>query len=92
MRIADEVQRLPAEMPVYSYNLNAPSISFYSGKPYRILLNAEGAAVVSTTTAPYAIVMRSESASDLAQLEGVIPYIDQGGYLMYIITPGSKRN
>jgi hypothetical protein len=92
MRIADEVQRLPAGMAVYSYNLNAPSISFYSGKPYRILLNDEGAAVVSTATTPYAIVMRSESARDLAQLEGVIPYIDQGGYLMYIITPDSKRH
>ncbi len=92
MRIADEVQRLPAGVPVYSYNLNAPSISFYSGKPYRILLNDEGAAVVSTATAPYAMVMRSESASDIAQLEGITPYIDQGGYLMYIITPDSKRH
>ncbi|MFC1567844.1 ArnT family glycosyltransferase, partial [Pseudomonadota bacterium] len=34
MRIAEAVQNLPVEIPVYSYNLNAPSISFYSGKPY----------------------------------------------------------
>ncbi|MCF7822075.1 MAG: glycosyltransferase family 39 protein [Mariprofundaceae bacterium] len=92
MRIADEVQRLPAGVPVYSYNLNAPSISFYSGKPYRILLNNEGTAVVSTATAPYALVMRSESAGDIARLEGIVPHIDQGGYLMYIITPDSKRH
>jgi len=91
MKIAEEVQKLPEEMAVYSYNLNAPSISFYAKRSYRILLNREGAETVSSATAPYALIMRSESARDIPQLEAVTPHIDQGGYLMYIVSPDSKR-
>ncbi|MDT8375669.1 MAG: glycosyltransferase family 39 protein [Mariprofundaceae bacterium] len=92
MRIAEAVRELPGDMAVYSYNLNAPSISFYSGRSYSILLNRQGAEAVSAATAPYAVVMRSESAGDIARLENIAPHINQGGYLMYIVTPDSKRH
>jgi len=91
MRIADEVRALPDTTPIYSYNLNAPSISFYANRSYKVLLNSEGPETISTATPPYAVIMRSESARDIPQLEGLLPHIDQGGYLMYLITPDSNR-
>ena len=92
MRIADEVRALPENMPVYSYNLNAPSVSFYANRSYRILLNSEGPETIGATTPPYVVIMRSESARDIPQLQDVLPHIDQGGYLMYLITPDSNRD
>ncbi len=36
MAIAERIRQLPAPAPVYSLALNAPSISFYAGRNYRI--------------------------------------------------------
>ena len=91
MHIAEAIRDLPADMPVYSYNLNAPSVSFYAGRNYTIMLSAKGAAKLAATPRPYALMMRSESRGDLSRalpwLAGATPLIEQGGYLLYVLRP-----
>ncbi len=91
MRIAEAVKALPQETPVYSYNLNYPSVSFYAGRNYEILLGDAGLKKLAQNHRPYALIMRSESRSSVAHLQRVTPTISQGGFLMYLITPDSKR-
>jgi len=87
MKIAELVSSLPAEMVFYSYNLNAPSASFYAGRNYQLQLNAAGSAELSAIPRPFALMMRSESLPELPWLAGVQPQINQGGFLLYILTP-----
>ncbi len=92
MRIAEAVKQLPGEMHIYSYNLNAPSISFYAQRPYHIMLGQESERVLAAIKEPHAVIMRSESLKDLKHLHGLTPAINQGGFLMYVVTPDSKRS
>jgi len=92
MKIAAAVKQLPADMPIYNYNLNnAPSISFYAQRPYQVVLGQAGEKMLSAIKKPHAIVMRSESLKLLKHLHGTAPAINQGGYLLYVITPDSKQ-
>jgi 4-amino-4-deoxy-L-arabinose transferase-like glycosyltransferase len=90
MRIAAELRGLPAAMPVYSYNLNAPSISFYAGRNYRIALNQKGIAKMQEEHGPYAVILRSEATAQLPMLTRGTVRVDRGGYLLYTIDPASK--
>jgi len=85
MKIAGVVASLPAEMPFYSYNLNAPSASFYAGRNYKLVLNQPGSAQLAATPRPFALMLRSESLPELPWLAGIQPQIDQGGYLLFIL-------
>lgn len=89
MKIAERVKQLPDDMPIYSYNLNAPSVSFYSQRSFRIILG-DGKELKRLDT-PHAVIMRSEAYQSLPYLQGYLPAIEQGGYLLYIISPDSKR-
>ena len=91
MNIAAAVKQLPADMPVYSYSLNAPSISFYAQRSYEIILGEGGEKRLADLDKPHAVIMRSESLEYLPYLNRMSPAIDQGGYLMYIVTPDSKK-
>ncbi len=86
MTIAALLQQLPADMPIYSYNLNAPSISFYARRSYQIIHGGDILPFQKVRGA-YVVVMRRESLADLPFLEQRAPRIDQGGYLLYIIKP-----
>ncbi|TLS66941.1 glycosyltransferase family 39 protein [Mariprofundus erugo] len=88
MAIVDKVTAMPEAMPFYSYNLNAPSISFYAGRNYRMELGAEGAGNLSRLTPPFALMLRSESRPELPWLSSLQPAVDQGGYLLYLVTSG----
>jgi len=85
MAMADALRELPADLPFYSYNLNAPSVSFYAGRNYSLLLNAEGSAQLAASERPFALMLRSESRRDLAWLGSITPLIEQGGYLLYVL-------
>ncbi len=85
MRIAEAVAALPETTPVFSYNLNFPSISFRSKRSYRPVLNSAGQALLHSRQQPYALILRSESLRDLPWLAGRTPLIDQGGFLMYLM-------
>ncbi len=89
MKIAERVQQLPDEMPIYSFNLNAPSISFYARRSYRIILG--DGKDLATTDIPHAVIMRSEAYQSLPYLQSYRPAVEQGGYLLYIVSPASKR-
>lgn len=91
MKIAEAVRQLPVDMPLYSYNLNYPSVSFYAGRNYEILLNDQGVKTLTQNRQPYALFMRSESLKLLKHLHGLTPVINQGGFLMYLVIPDSKR-
>ena len=86
MAMADMLRELPADLPFYSYNLNAPSVSFYAGRNYSLLLNAEGSEQLAGTRRPFALMLRAESRPELAWLADARPLIDQGGYLLYVLT------
>jgi len=85
MKIAEVVESLPDDMPFYSYNLNAPSASFYAGRNYTLLLNQPGSDQLAATPRPFALMMRSESLPELPWLAAVQPQIDQGGYLLFVL-------
>lgn len=89
MKIAERIKQLPEEMPVYSFNLNVPSVSFYSQRPYRIILG--DGKELKALNKPYALFMRSEAYQSLPHLQAYKPAVEQGGYLMYIVSPASKR-
>jgi len=91
MRIAEVLKQLPEETPIFSYNLNYPSASFYAGRNYEILLNDEGLQKLRRTKQTHAVMMRSESLNSVPFLQGMKPVVDQGGFLLYLITPDSKR-
>jgi len=86
LAIADVVHHLPAGYPFYSYNLNAPSVSFYAGRNYAMLLNAKGAKQLDRSRRPFALMLRSEARHDLPWLAGLEPTLAQGGYLFYVVT------
>jgi len=91
MRIAEVVRTLPDEMPVFSFNLNAPSVSFYAQRPYEILLGEEAGKRLAGIDTPHAVILRSEAYQQLPYLQGYRATVEQGGYLLYVITPASKR-
>ena len=91
MAIADIVSRQPASMPLYSYNLNAPSVSFYAGRNYTLLTGVAGVGHLHRIKPPFMLMLRSGSRKDLPWLGNVSPTLKQGGFLLYVIrTPASK--
>ena len=87
MAIAERIRQLPAQMPVYSFAMNAPSISFYAGRNYRI---EEKTGALARLSPPYALVLRSDNASRLAKLHLPAPTYDGGGYMLYIVPAPAK--
>jgi 4-amino-4-deoxy-L-arabinose transferase-like glycosyltransferase len=89
MDIAERIRRLPEQVPVESFELNAPSVSFYSGRNYRI--ERDASALAEELQPPFALVLRSERAGKLARLHLPPPVYDRGGFLLYIVgSPPSK--
>ena len=88
MAMAEALQHLPADLPFYSYNLNAPSVSFYAGRNYALKLNAVGSGELAESERPFALMLRSESLPELPWLADSTPMIEQGGYLLYVLMPG----
>jgi 4-amino-4-deoxy-L-arabinose transferase-like glycosyltransferase len=86
--MADTLRRLPADLPFYSYNLNAPSVSFYAGRNYIQMLDAQGATQLATAARPFALMLRSESRGELPFLNGERPLVEQGGYLLFVLREG----
>lgn len=86
-QIAKTMQSLPTTMPIYSYNLNFPSMSFQSGRSYQIVLNQQGIQTLQAETQPYAVILRSESLTQLPWLKNIQASVDQGGFLFYIVNP-----
>ena len=82
MAIAARIRQLPAEVPVYSFAMNAPSISFYAGRNYRI---EEKLGALSKLHPPYALVLHADNAARLAGLHLPAPAYDGGGYMLYIV-------
>jgi len=74
------------DMPFYSYNLNAPSVSFYSGRNYALFLGTDGAEHLRNSQPPFILMLRSESRADLPWLAGLQPVVEQGGFLLYKMT------
>ncbi|MES0371983.1 MAG: hypothetical protein ABUK11_06850, partial [Mariprofundaceae bacterium] len=91
MKIAEAVKQLPDDMPVYSYNLNYPSVSFYAQRSYQIVLGQGGEKSLAGIREPHAVFMRSESLKHLKHLHGLTPAVEQGGFLMYLVIPDSKQ-
>jgi len=85
--IAKAIQTLPKNMPIYSYNLNFPSISFQSGRSYKIILNQTGITTLRRESHPYAVMLRSESLQQLPWLQSIQPIVKQGGFLFYTVNP-----
>jgi len=81
--IAARLQQLPASMPIYSFNLNFPSISFRSQRNYHIIADAQAKQLLAGQ-GDYALFMRSESQHLLPALQALTPDIDQGGFVLYI--------
>jgi len=86
-RIAETMQSLPKDMPIYSYNLNFPSMSFQSGRSYQVVLNQQGIQTLQAERQTYGLILRSESLQQLPWLKNVQATIDQGGFLFYVVKP-----
>jgi len=87
--IAQRLQQLPESMPIYSFNLNFPSMSFRSGRNYHIISDMEAKALLAKE-GDYAIIMRSESQVLLPKLKTNKPDIHQGGFVLYIHHAGKS--
>ncbi len=85
MQAASIVRALPEQARIYSYNLNAPSVSFYSGRNYQILLGEEGKRRWRSAPAPKALLMREESLADFPSLQRLRPTMRRGGFLLFWI-------
>ncbi|HKI61842.1 MAG TPA: glycosyltransferase family 39 protein [Mariprofundaceae bacterium] len=88
-RIAEVVRSLPDDVTLFSYNLNFPSISFQSGRSYRMAQNEDGIKAIKAQSGNIAIIMRSESLPQLPWLAAQQPVVDQGGFLLYVLHPQS---
>lgn len=91
MKIAEVVKTLPEDMPIFSFNLNAPSISFYAQRSYEIVLGEGAAERLEHMDKAHAVILRSEVYQWLPYLQGYKPAVEQGGYLLYVVSPASKR-
>lgn len=87
MAIAERIRQLPAQVPVYSFAMNAPSISFYAGRNYRI---EEKLDALKALQPPYALVLHADNAPRLAGLHLPAPAYDGGGYMLYIVPAPAK--
>ena len=87
MRIAEELRKLPPDMPVYSYMLNMPSISFYAGRSYQIKTEPG----MPSSKVPYALILRTEEKANLPRLKRYKPQVEQGGFMLYLIKPARRR-
>ncbi len=80
LAIARDLRTLPADVPVFSLALEAPSVAVY-GRDYHVLADARALAKLHP---PFALFLRSERRQDLpAWLRARTPRIAQGGYLYY---------
>jgi len=87
--IAEVVRSLPNDVTLFSYNLNFPSISFQSGRSYRMAQNKDGIKAMKAQSGSIAIIMRTESLPQLPWLAAQQPVVDQGGFLLYVLHPQS---
>jgi len=83
--IAHAMQQLPENMPVFSYNLNYPSISFEASRAYKIILDEKGMQTLQSQNQAYAVILRSESKNKLPWLATLQPTVNQGGFLFYVV-------
>lgn len=84
--IAASIRDLPADVPVLSFALNAPSISFASGRNYRMIDGMAEIEALHAEHKTFALFLRQESASALPDwLVDTAPVVRRGGYLLYII-------
>ncbi|MDQ6992858.1 MAG: glycosyltransferase family 39 protein [Mariprofundus sp.] len=90
MAIVEQLQQQPQSLPFYSYNLNAPSVSFYAKRNYALMLSGDGAEKLRQMKSPYLLMLRSESRKDLSWLALLKPVLDQGGFLLYSVTATNK--
>jgi len=88
--MVERIQAASDVTPFYSYNLNAPSVSFYSGRNYQLVLGIKGEQQLRAMQPPYMLMLRSESLQDLPWLASVEPLVNQGGYLLYMVAPKPK--
>ncbi len=84
LAIADRVRAAAPELPLLSFRLNAPSVSFYSGRNYR-MADAGDIARMRAEKRPFLLMMRAESADLLAELPA--PTLARGGYLLFEVRP-----
>ncbi|MDQ6975774.1 MAG: glycosyltransferase family 39 protein [Mariprofundaceae bacterium] len=83
MHAATLIRAMPANVRVFSYNLNTPSVSFYAGRNYHIILGKEGQQTWANAASPKVLFMRMESKKDFPLLHNNQLLLDQGGYLMF---------
>ncbi len=87
--IASRIASLPAKTAVLSLALNAPSISFESGRNFRLLVSIQE--LEDLRASPFALFLREESEAKLPQwLRQTGPAVRRGGYLLYL-HPGDAR-
>ena len=83
LAIAAAIEKLPIDVAIYSYRLNMPSISFASGRNYRILSDEVAIPAVEQEKGPFALILRHELKGELPRLNGATPIVDRGGFLLY---------
>jgi len=81
LAIASKLQAISPDVPVYSFALQAPSVSFYAQRTYRLLHAPEE---VASLRPPYLLFLRAENQRRLPEaLLQRTPLLSQGGYLLY---------
>ncbi|MDQ6961046.1 MAG: glycosyltransferase family 39 protein [Mariprofundaceae bacterium] len=65
LAIAQEIKDLNPEVAVLSYHLNLPSISFYSGRSYHVVLDAKDPLFANDQT--FALILRDEHRESITQ-------------------------
>ncbi len=87
MEMAATVRAAPADMPLYSLYLNAPSVSFYGGRNYAMIDRQKLAGLLGGGE-PFMLMLRSETGGELPPaIAGRRPLLDRGGYLLFSVFP-----
>lgn len=75
LAIAKRIQTLPPEIPVLSYHLNLPSISFYAQRSYHVILQKNDPLFVNGQS--FALILRDEHRNTITRPMQVL--VKQGG-------------
>ncbi len=88
--IADAIRHTPSTTPVFSLDLNYPSVSFYGGRPYTMLHGEKGMKRLAAARGDYLLVLRDENIKSL-RVPALRPLVTQGGFTLLAHAADAKR-
>jgi len=91
MHAAALMRAMPVDVQWFSYQLNAPSLSFYAQRNYHIVLDEVGWQQWQQAQPPKVLIMREESLIHRPTLKAAEVLLHEGGYIMFGVGVKSRE-